>query len=69
MTLQEITTWVAIGAVAYVVAVFMPARDMDDETDFHKHDKPTVTVFIKQINGINPLVFKGCVLLGSDVEC
>jgi hypothetical protein len=69
MTLQEITTWIAIGAMAYVVAVFMPERDMEAETDFIEHEKPTVTVFIKQINGVNPLVFKGCVLLGSQVEC
>jgi len=69
MTLQEITTWIAIGAVAYVVAVFMPARDMEAETDFPVETKPTVTVFIKQINGINPLVFKGCVLLAEKVEC
>ena len=69
MTLQEITTWIAIGAMAYVVAVFMPARDMEAETDFPKHEKPTVTVFIKQINGINPLVFEDCALLGQKVEC
>lgn len=57
-----------LSVVAFVcVALWLTSLDDDDSVPVET--KPTVTVFIKQIDGINPLVFKGCVLLGNQVEC
>lgn len=54
---------------AMCIPAFFTDYDKDKDTDFPKHEEPKVTVFIKQIDGINPLVFKDCAILGQKVEC
>jgi hypothetical protein len=66
--LSEFLMWICISLMAFIVMA-MPAIDLSEETDFPKQTKPTVTVFVKQFDGMNHMVFKGCVLLSETVEC
>jgi len=57
-----------LSVIAFIcVALWLTSLDDDDSVPVET--KPTVTVFIKQIDGINPLVFKECTLLAERVDC
>jgi hypothetical protein len=68
LLIEDILCWLVIIAVVCVM-LWLTSLDDEEETDFVKETKPTVTVFIKQIDGINPLVFEDCAILGEKVEC
>jgi hypothetical protein len=60
-----------LAVVAFVCAwlyVAEPVEDSDKDTDFPKQTN-TIEVHVKQLNGINHVVYKECVMLGSRVEC
>jgi hypothetical protein len=64
-TLKLLAVVAFVGAWLYVAE---PVEDSDKDTDFPKQTN-TIEVHIKQLNGINHVVYRECVLLGNRVEC
>lgn len=60
----------AIGAmiIFFATLAYVGDDDSDTDTDFVKHDNK-IDVHVKQVGGINSVVYKDCVLLGQKVEC
>jgi hypothetical protein len=54
-----------IGAWLYMSE---PDKDNDTDTDFPKHTN-TVDVHVKQVGGINSVLYRKCILLADKVEC
>ena len=54
-----------VGAWLYVSS---PDKDNDTDTDFPKQTN-TIEVHIKQLNGINHVVYRECVLIAERVTC
>ena len=64
-TLKLLAVIAFVGAWLYVSS---PDKDSDKDTDFPKQTN-TIEVHIKQLNGINHVVYKECVMLAQRVEC
>jgi hypothetical protein len=69
LLIQDIAKMVLI-VIGVCIALYVTRLDddSDTDTDFPKQTN-TVDVHVKQLNGINHVVYRECVLLAERVEC